>query len=52
MALAREGFGDTLAPGDLVALHWDRICGRLTKEQARRLETVTRRNLAVAATTM
>ena len=24
-----EGFGDVLVPGDDVAVHWDRVCGRL-----------------------
>jgi uncharacterized protein DUF6390 len=47
-----ETFGDVLLPGDDVAVHWDRVCGRLTPAQASRLSSVTRRNLAVANTTL
>jgi hypothetical protein len=49
---AGDGFGDILLPGDDVAIHWDRVCGRLTPMQARRLAAVTDRNLAVANTTL
>jgi hypothetical protein len=49
---AGDGFGDVLLPGDDVAIHWDRVCGRLTSTQAMRLAAVTDRNLAVANTTL
>lgn len=47
-----EGFGDILLPGDDVAVHWERVCGRLSPTQARTLTAVTRRNLDVANTTI
>ena len=47
-----EGFGDVLLPGDDVAVHWDRVCGRLEPVQAQRLVAVTERNLAVANKTL
>ena len=47
-----EGFGDVLLPGDDVAVHWDRICGRLDPAQVARLVAVTDRNLAVANETL
>ncbi len=49
---AGDAYGDDLVAGDLVALHWDRVCGRLTPLQAARLRAVTERNLAVANTTI
>ena len=49
---AGDGFGDLLLPGDDVAIHWDRACGRLTPAQAMRLAAVTDRNLAVANRTL
>lgn len=49
---AGDAYGDELATGDLVALHWDRVCGRLTPVQAARLQAVTDRNLAAANTTV
>lgn len=47
-----EGFGDVLLPGDDVAVHWDRVCGRLSPMQAATLTAVTQRNLDVANTTI
>lgn len=47
-----ETFGDRLLPGDDVAVHWDRICGRLDPAQATRLTAVTQRNLDVANLTI
>lgn len=47
-----DAYGDQLAPGDLVALHWERVCGLLTPAQAARLRAVTDRNIAVANTTI
>jgi hypothetical protein len=35
-----------LAPGDLVSLHWDRICEKLTPTRAKRLIGYTKRNLS------
>ena len=49
---AGDAYGDDLAPGDLVALHWERVCGRLSPVQAVRLRAVTDRNIAVANTTI
>lgn len=52
---ARAGGGPAgggLAPGDLVSLHWDWVCERLTPSAEARLERVTRVNLdAVNAST-
>ncbi len=45
-------FGDLLMPGDEVAIHWDRVCGRLDPGQAATLRSVTELNLAVANTTL
>lgn len=36
-----------LVPGDVVALHWDWVCDRLTPQEAHRLAAFTRRSLAV-----
>jgi len=47
-----DAYGDDLATGDLVALHWDRVCGRLDPLQAARLRAVTDHNLAIANTTL
>jgi hypothetical protein len=48
--LRRDGLGlvDTVQPGQLVALHWDWICDRLTPTRRRELERWTRRSLAIA----
>jgi hypothetical protein len=51
-AVDGDGFGDLLLPGDDVAVHWDRVCGRLDSTAAARLSAVTERNLAVANTTL
>ncbi len=37
------------APGDLVAVHWDRLCGRLSGEQVAVLEVSTDRQLRVTS---
>ena len=47
-----DAYGDDLAAGDVVALHWERVCGRLTAVQAARLRAVTDRNIAVANETI
>lgn len=39
-----------LEPGDLVSLHWDFVCDRLTPQAAARLDRVTRRSLTAVAT--
>jgi hypothetical protein len=44
------GFVDELAVGDLVALHWDWVCQRLTSRALRRLEAATRDNLRAVNT--
>jgi hypothetical protein len=49
---AGDAYGDDVDSGDLVALHWDRVCGRLSAFQAARLLAVTDRNLAVANETI
>lgn len=41
-AVRDDGFAGALHAGDLVALHWGRICGRLSREQASELEYWTR----------
>ncbi len=47
-----DGFGDVLVPGDDIAVHWDRVCGRLDGAQAARLLAVTDRNLEAANQTL
>ncbi len=47
-----DAYGDDLAIGDRVALHWERVCGRLTPVQTARLRAVTERNIAIANTTI
>jgi hypothetical protein len=37
-----------IAPGDAVALHWDRVCERHTPTQERALDAETARHLAIA----
>jgi hypothetical protein len=41
-AVRDDGFAGALHAGDLVALHWGRICGRLSPDEARELEHWTR----------
>jgi hypothetical protein len=43
----RVELGIPAADGDLVAVHWDRVCDRLTPSQARTLEHSTLRQLRV-----
>jgi hypothetical protein len=45
-------FTPTLDPGDMVSLHWDFVCDRITPKQAAALDRATRRALATAATTV
>jgi len=47
-----DAYGDELMAGDAVALHWERVCGRLEPAQVVGLRAVTERNLAVANTTI
>jgi hypothetical protein len=51
--LRRDGLGlvDTVVPGQLVALHWDWVCDRLTQSRRYQLERWTRRTLAIANAT-
>jgi hypothetical protein len=44
-ALAGRGFVTGLRPGELVALHWDWVCDRLTRRQLQNLVTETARSL-------
>lgn len=48
--LAGRGFVADLAPGDVVAMHWDWICDRLEPGGLRNLERWTGLNLAVVNT--
>jgi hypothetical protein len=43
-----EGFAGELGPGDRVALHWGRVCDRLTAREADLLEYWTRRQLELS----
>jgi hypothetical protein len=43
-----EKFAGTLQPGDRVALHWGRVCDRLTEEEAAQLEYWTHRQLELS----
>ena len=49
---AVDGVGLTSAPavGDLVALHWEWICDKITERQARFLKAYTDRHMAIANT--
>jgi hypothetical protein len=47
-----DAYGDDLGVGDLVAIHWERVCGRLTALQAARLRAVTDHNIAIANETL
>lgn len=49
---AGQGYGDVLETGDDVAIHWDRVCGRLSGDQVARLLAVTARNIEVANETL
>jgi len=40
-----RGFVTDLSPGDLVALHWDWVCDRLSRRQLHNLATYTERTL-------
>lgn len=46
------GFIDAVRPGDLVSVHWDWACDRLTSRQARELERWTRRHVRLANQTL
>lgn len=43
-----KGFVRDLRPGDVVALHWDWVCDRLTAAQVHSLRSYTRRHLRLA----
>ena len=47
-----SGYGDRLRVGDDVAIHWDRVCARLSVDEVARLRSTTARNLAVANETL
>ncbi|MEO7001825.1 MAG: DUF6390 family protein [Ktedonobacterales bacterium] len=42
------GFADDAQPGDYVSIHWNWVCEKLTPSALRRLNTNTRRYLALA----
>jgi hypothetical protein len=42
---SRAGYDGAIEPGDIVAVHWRRICDRLTPEQVARLKDSTDRQL-------
>ncbi len=44
------GLADELSVGDVVALHWDWVCERLTGQALRRLQAATRDNLRAVNT--
>lgn len=48
LSVSGTGFLDDLAEGDVVSLHWDWICDRLTPEQLRHLQQYTARHLDIA----
>lgn len=48
IALQGTGFLDDLAAGDVVSLHWDWVCDRLTARQLRQLKHYTKRHLDIA----
>jgi hypothetical protein len=41
----RDGISPALAPGELVAVHWNRVCGRLNTEQVQALADSAHRQL-------
>jgi hypothetical protein len=43
-----QGFVSDLAAGDLVALHWDWVCDRVTRRQMANLVAYTARTLRIA----
>ncbi len=47
-ALDGAGFATGVGPGDVVSIHWDWVCDRLTPRTLRALEASTRRELAIA----
>lgn len=48
----RSGMTDELRPGDIVSIHWDWMCERLTSEKFRRLVANTRRAVVNTNTTL
>lgn len=50
--IARDGsaFLNDLVPGDVVSLHWDWVCDRLTRAEVQRLRQQTKRHLNIANT--
>jgi hypothetical protein len=44
-ALGGVGFVDDLAPGDVVSMHWDWVCDRLSDASLSWLQNCTRINL-------
>jgi hypothetical protein len=47
-AVAGSGFIDGLTAGDMVSLHWDWVCDKLTGSQLRKLQHYFARHLKIA----
>jgi hypothetical protein len=47
-AVNGTGFIAGLAAGDVVSLHWDWVCDRLTRQQLQQLQLFTGRHLRIA----
>ncbi len=50
VSVGGTGFLDGLAPGEVVSLHWDCVCDRLTPGQLHQLRHYTQRHLEIANT--
>lgn len=50
VAVGGTGFVTDYAPGDVVSLHWDWVCDRLTPRQLQQLQHFTKRHLEIANT--
>jgi len=48
VSVGGAGFLDDLAAGDIVSLHWDWVCDRLTPRQLQQLQHYTTRHLDIA----
>ncbi|MAG36242.1 MAG: hypothetical protein CL878_08360 [Dehalococcoidia bacterium] len=50
--VAGKGYLTNLRPGDLVSMHWNWLCDRLTPRQARRLSSLTEHHITLANQTI
>lgn len=48
VAVRGDGFLDDVSAGDVVSLHWDWVCDRLTRQQLQQLYHYTMRHLGIA----